>query len=146
MLEYDETHPISVDVIHARIMGRAQELANQRWSEHSGIPEIPARYRVGERFKAPPGKRRQLGHSGNVFRYDAVQSKRGGLTLSLEENFDANLTPEQRQRAWAIGAQAIEDSLIEHQEEWVAGILQDALNGTNYFDRFIAAGEQSRLF
>jgi hypothetical protein len=144
MLDSDKI--INVEVVHAKIMGRAQELANQRWFEHAGTVEMPARYRAGERFKAPPGKRYQLGSSGTVFRYDAAQTKRGGLTLSLEENFDATLTEEQRQYAWQVGAQAIEDSLMEHQEEWVAGILQDALSGTNYFDRFIAAGEQSRLF
>lgn len=144
---FEHEPDLTVEVIHARIMRRAEELANDRYAGVFGQPE-EAVYRLGERFKAPPGRRKLARGvpSGRVFRYDDVASQRGGLTLSIEPGIDYTLTPEQREQLWEIGAQAIEDALFENEEMFVAGILRDALQGTNYFDRFVRKGEQRTLF
>lgn len=145
MFEHEED--LTVEVIHARIMRRAEELANERYAGVFGAVE-EAVYNPGERFKAPPGKRRPMRGvpSGKIFRYDEVMTQRGGLTLSIEPGIDWGLTPEEREALWEIGAQAIEDALFENEEMFVAGILRDALQGTNYFDRFARRGEQGTLF
>lgn len=145
MFEHEEG--LTVEIIHARIMRRAEELANERYAGVFGTVQ-EATYAPGERFKAPPNRRRTTRGvpSGKIFRYDEVQTQRGGLTLSIEPGIDWGLTPEQREQLWEIGAQSIEDALFENEEMFVAGILRDALSGTNYFDRFVRKGEQRMLF
>lgn len=128
---------LTVDLIHAKIMGYAEDLANQRYT--SVVDEqAEAVYTPGQRFNAPPGQRKpRLGvASGKVFRYDAIRSKHGGLTLSLAENVDNIITDEQREQLWEVGAQAIEDALLEYEDMWITAVLQDALAGANYFKRF----------
>lgn len=146
MLTYEENAHLTVDVVHAKIMGRAQQLANKAYADYTGVSEIPSQYRAGERFKNPPNKRRRLSSSGNIFMYDAAQTKSGGLTLAFNEILWTQLDAEERMRARDIAAQSVEEALMEYKREWIVGVLHDALQGTNYFDRFVKAGGQMSLF
>lgn len=138
----------SVEMAHAIILRRAEELANQAYVEYAGSEPEEAVYAPGSRFSAPPGKRKPTRGvaSGMVFRADPAQSQRGGLALSIAENVDESLTNAERQRLWQIGADAIETAIIEHQDLLVAAILRDSFEGHNYFDRFAREGDQERLF
>lgn len=146
MLTYEENSHLTADVVHAKIMGRAQELANQAYAEYTGIKETPSQYRVGERFKNPPNQRRRLSSSGSVFIYDAAQTRSGGLTLSFNEILWTQLDADERVRAREIAARSVEEAILEFKREWIIGVLHDALQGTNYFDRFAKAGAQMSLF
>ena len=115
MLKYVPGQVVGVELVHTSIMDRAEELANTKIAQSQTLPAFV---------------------SGQIYRYDPVQSQSGGLTLSVEPMIDNTLTDEQRQQVWDIGADAIEQAVVEHGDLLVAGILQDAMEGTNYFDRF----------
>lgn len=74
--------------------------------------------------------------SGKIFRPDPVQSRLGGLCLSISDAVDMSLTDEQRAELWNIGANAIEESIMEYQDLFISMIFTDAYDGKNYFDRF----------
>lgn len=115
MLKYVPGQVVGVELVHTTIMDRAEDLANKEIIESQMLPVFT---------------------SGKIYRYDAAQSQGGGLTLSIEPMIDNKLTEEERQQVWDIGAAAIERAIVEHGDLLVAGILQDAMEGTNYFDRF----------
>lgn len=111
------------DTVHAVILQTAEEIANHKLRRV--LPTMPV--------------------SGQVFRADSIMSQSGGLTLSIAENVDQAITQEQRELLWNLGADSIEEAIMENQEMWVGLILTEAREGRNYFEPFVNP-DQAQLF
>lgn len=74
--------------------------------------------------------------SGKLLRPDPVRSRRGGLALAVEQSLYESVTEEQIKQIRSIAKDAIRESIVKHQKEFVSSIVSDARQGQNYFDRF----------
>jgi hypothetical protein len=84
--------------------------------------------------------------SGELFRADPIQSRKGGLTLSIDPFIFDLYSAKMKLRLREIGKQAIKEALVNNQEQFVGLILGEAREGRNYFDRFVVENQQTRLF
>ena len=127
---------IEIEYVQHMILIEAAEVANRKAAQEQDIEKggfVPTEDRTG--FV-----------SGEIFRPDPVQSRKGGLCLSIDPIvFDAYPKTMQA-RLREIGREAMKEALVNNQEQFVGLILGEARQGRNYFDRFVIENQQIRLF
>lgn len=145
-----EKAPQTVEEVHQIILNTAASIANRMFFEAQDITQIA--YRPGERFNHEARARRGGMVSGQIFRADPIQSKKGGLCLSLDRATTEGKTQSEIDELHAIGVAAIKESIVSWHPELFAGvILGEAKSNRNYFNRFndkraTESYQQDRLF
>lgn len=144
----------TVEEVHALILRRACEIANQRWAQTGGkgredrqgrdqlgqfSAPLPSRaYEPGERFNVAKRRARNPQNiaQGEVFRPDAVKSQKGGLAISVDPMVTHDMTKEEVRELHDLARVSMRRSVKEN-ERLVAGIVVgEARKGRNYFNRF----------
>lgn len=132
----------TVEEVHLIILRTACEIANQRWAQTGGTGReqtIPhPEYLPGERFSASRRKIRNPRRVvvGELFRPDPVQSKRGGLTLSVDPLVTYDMGEDEIRELHEMGRNAVKEAMTRHPQLIAGLILGEARKGRNYFDRF----------
>ena len=118
-----ETTP---ELVHLAILKDAADIGNMRVADRaSEFPQLVA---------------------GGAFVPAPLKSRRGGLALGLRSGLE-HLPPDQIKKLHQIGVQAVRESLMKNQREFVGLILGEARRGRNYFQRFAyQVGDQMELF
>lgn len=127
-MEHAYTTP---EYVHLAILKDAARIANEKYAQEFDVNNDPG-WRKG-RFRPDT---RQARVYGDIFRADPVQSRKGGLCLSVDPRTMAMLDPDQQMQLREIGRSAIKQSIVENQRAFVGLILGEARKGDNYFDRY----------
>lgn len=127
---------IEVEYVQHLILLEAADLANRKAAQEQGI----------EKSGFEPDETRTQFVNGELFRADPVQSRKGGLALSIDPFVFASFSRPMQARLREIGKESIKEALVNNQEQFVGLILGEAREGRSYFDRFIQPDQQTRLF
>lgn len=135
----------SVELVHLAILKDAATIANRTVMQLGVIgPQRPLA--AGERFNPEARKKRSRFVAGEVYRADPIRSRKGGLCLSVDPSVVEGMTDAEVAHLHEIGVEAVKQAIAKNKHLFVGLILGDARKGNNYFDRFLAPGEQKRLF
>lgn len=120
----DPTYAVTTpELVHLAILKDAAQIANDLAGADERLEKIT------------PGM--------GVFKPAPLQSKRGGLALSIDPGWRGK----ELRVLNEIGVQAVRQSILKNPREFVGLILGHARKGVNYFDRFqYAVGDQMELF
>lgn len=122
----------TVELVHSAILRDAADLANAEVANRFVLPN-PRRAPGTTRFDP---RNRQPRFSGMVFRPDPVRSRKGGLSLSIEEAVMINMTDQEKAELKSIGRDAIHKAIKRNKRAFIGLILGKARKGENYFDRY----------
>jgi hypothetical protein len=127
---------IEVEYVQHMILLDAADIANRKAAQEHGI----------EKGGFEPDEAKTSFVNGELFRADPVQSRKGGLALSIDPVVFDSYNAKMKSRLREIGKEAIKEALVNNQEQFVGLILGEAREGRNYFDRFVQIDQQIRLF
>jgi hypothetical protein len=121
---------IELEYVQHMLLFDAADIANQQ------IPHEDLRLRNGQPARL----------HGEVFRADPVRSTKGGLCLSVDTVTANSLSKASIKRLHELGVQSMRKALVQNKEQFVGVLVGEARQGRNYFDRFVQAGQQGKLF